>query len=553
MDSHARTGATTRRAVLAGAAVALASSCARSSLSAPADIKVNIIRSELTPYQFGARGDGSDDTAAFRRAVTEATRLKRPLMIPRGDFVLAPPDSSSWQCRNVPERTTHICVPLVSGLTVVGRGGRIMTRAPATPLGHLERIFLFGTGLNLSPGALRDILFDDVEFDFADEFSSIHGYTFAFGLTGVDNFEQRNLKLHSSGKRAGRGLFFLNGRGRRQIGCRHENMVQGHYVQYEWGPVIRDVSFEHLTECMDWDGPAWNVDAKGLSFKNLVHEAQCIDSAGGSDWVISDVTAENTGSVFFLYYKLGTYPTFAEWFQSPVGSLTDRCVPMERILVRNVRGRSAGRGSGPKNAETFRVGPNRFKNYPTEIIGVAPPKDITIEDVEIDGGFAAGVNECRNLQIRRVRLRNMDTHDDAERGAALYLRQSTTTAQTTRESELSGVVSDVEITNSRGMGLLVDTPSDLTLQNIRVDGYNLGDGAHTRTGLEIRGLGRKTGVVELADVHVGGGVGVGLTDISARGAGRALRERLKMRGSVIGDTLGGNPLELSSDSQSSNR
>ncbi|ATQ68125.1 MULTISPECIES: hypothetical protein [Methylosinus] len=541
-----RSSATSRRMILASAAVALASSCARS-LAAPADRTINIIRAELTPYQFGARGDGSDDTAAFGRAVLEAARLERPLMIPRGDFVLTPPAASSWQFRNIPERTTHICVPLVSGLTVVGRGGRIMTRAPATPLGPLARIFLFGTGLNLSPGALRDILFDEVEFDFADEFSPIHSFTFAFGLTGVDNFEQRNLKLHSSGKRAGRGLFLLNGRDRRQIGCRHKNMIQGHYVHYEWGPIIRDVSFEHLTECMDWDGPAWKVDAKGLRFKNLVHEAQCIDSAGGSDWVISDVTAENTGSVFFLYHKLEAYPTFAEWFQSPEGSFTNRCVPMERILVRNVRGRAAGRDYALKAAETFRVGPNRFKKYPKEIVGVAPPKDITIEDVEIDGGFAAGVNECRNLQMRRVRLRNMDAHDDAERGAALYLHQATTTAQTLRESELSGVVSDVEITNSRGMGLLVDTPSDLTLRNLRIDGYNLNDGAHTRKGLEIRGLGRKSGLVELADVHVGGGAGAGLTDISVRGAAGVVRERLRMRGSVTGDTAGAQPLDLSEE------
>lgn len=481
---------------------------------------------ELTPYNFGAKGDGTDDTAAFNRAVREAVRLKRPLMIPKGDFLLVPPRASSWNWAGRPGAPTHVCVEMLSGLTVVGRGGRIMTRQPAAVFGPDERTFLFGTQLNVTPGALRDILFEDVEFDFADQFGPLHTFTYAFGLSGVDNFQQRNLKLHSSGKRAGRGLLFENGRGRRQEGCTHYNMMQGHYIHYEWGPVVRNCSFEHLVEAMDWDGPCWDVDASGLRFKNLIHEGQCIDTAGGARWNIRDVTAENCGSIMFVYYKGDAWPTYKEWLAYN-DQQTSRCVIPEQMTLRGVRARNCGKAGG----ETFRIGNYRSRVIPA-LAGVAPPTNITFEDIEVDGGYTARVNECRNLQLHRMTLRNFDTANDADEGAALCLRQSNANARTINESDLSGAVSDINIAESRGMGMVVSGPSNLTIDRVRVEGYNLANQSNTRFGVLVERLDLKPGRLRLGDIAASKGVG-SVADIEIQSA-KALPGKVEVIGPLTG-------------------
>jgi hypothetical protein len=494
---------------------------------------------ELTPYDFGAKGDGSDDTAAFNRAVQEAAQRRRPLMIPRGDFVLVPPSESRWGLRSNPAVPMHVCVDLPSNLTVVGRGGRVMTRTPdGFSGGSGARFVLFGTGLNTRPGTLSNISFEDLEIDFAEQFGTINPFTYAFGLTGVDNFQQRNLVLRSTGRRAGRGLLFQNGRGRQQIGCRHENMVQGHYIHYEWNPTIRDISFERLTECMDWDGPSWGVDASALRFKNLLGEAQCIDTAGGTDWNIHDITAENTGSIIFIYTKPLMWPTYLEWLNNPADSMPTAYVIPERMTISRINARNAGKAG----EETFRVANGRRRHYPE---GISPPRDIVLRDVSVDGGYAANVNECRGLTIERMRLRGMQVPDDSGTGAALSLRQSLTNAQTTRNSELSGVVRDLTIENSAGIGLLVDAPSALTLSNVHVDGYNTRNSDRTRSGIDIRNLDVKNGAVVLDNLNARGGVGANLTDIgvSVR-PGAPPSSRLNVQGALTGSTLGARSVSL---------
>ncbi len=453
---------TTRRSFLRGvggsAAAALA---ARSALAAPA-----IVEAELTPQRFGAKGgDPVADTLGWNRAVAAAARNGRPV-VARGTYVLRAPAQISWNWFRRPTAGVHIAVPLRSGVHIQGKDAQILVGRPEAPAGDDERHVLFGTGLSARAGAYSNISLEGLIFDFRDEFGPVHSYTYAAGITGVDNFRRDNLSFRSSGKLAGRGLLAENTRGRVDANLKHNNIVQGIYARYEHGPTMRDVSFDGFVEALDFDGPCWDVTLSDLAFRNGEREAQCIDTGGGARWTISNVAAEHVGNIVDFYVKPDAWPDYASWLAN--GEPAPSPVPPSDIVVRHVRGTDVGKLGG-KEAAALRIGAARNKHwqkrYPLDTPG---PSRITIEDWMLDNFSQVVVNDCRNLSMRGVILRHAESPAGGPAGAALLVQDSPPPFATS----VTGTIADVAISDCEGVGLSATAGPELALQHIRVSDFN---------------------------------------------------------------------------------
>lgn len=469
-----------------------------------------IVQAELTPQQFGATGgDAVADTLGWNRAVARAAETARPVLA-RGTYVLRVPETSSWHWGPRRSARSHVAVELMSGVRIHGRDAEILVGRPERPVTDRdERHFLFGTGKHRTAGTLRDIAFDGLTFDFRDEFGPVHPFTYAIGVIGVDGFERQNLQIRSSGASAGRGLLSENVRGRRDRNLSHENIVQGIYTRYERDVSMHEVSFDGFNEALDFDGPCWDVRLSALSFRNgRGREAQCMDIGCGSDWTVTDVTAEDTGPIAYVYLKGNAWPSYGEWLDSD-GAFTPDNIPPERMTFRNVVGRRAG--GRRRKSEALRIGTFRNRNWAKRQFVEGPsPRDITIEKWTLDECGQIAVNDCENLAMHEIVISNpVTTGPSGEAAAALVLREP----EARYGGAVTGVVSDVTIRNPDRMGVSVVAGPDLALDDITVDGQAAAEDAMIR--IRPRHSGEKAaklGKVELRNRYDGG---IGL-DVESR-------------------------------------
>lgn len=438
-----------------------------------------LTQAELTPERFGARGgDAAADTLAWNRAVEESSRTGRPIRA-RGTYILrvGPGVRGRWAGRE--DAPLRLAVELRSGAKIEASAEFLVAPPERPPQHRLERHVLFGTAVDERPAALRDITIEGATFDFREEFGRPHRFTYACGAIGVDRFTRRNLRIRSTGAQAGRGLLSENVRERSDIGIVHENIVQGIYTRYERGVVMRGIRFDRFNEALDFDGPCWDVLLDDLQFRNGFREAQCIDGGGGAHWRISNVTAENTGPVAYIYVKGNAWPTYSGWLRSG-DRMTPDYVPPEDIVIRGVRARNAG-WDGAKG-EAVRVGTYRNRNWLRRQPGGPGPRNVTLEDWELRGGGAVSVNDCDGLVIRRLRMADTLSVDDAEAGAALVLREPLPEAG----GMVTGRVSDVEIRNASRSGVIAIAGSGLSLSQIAVHGFGTAGGRTPAVGIRLR-------------------------------------------------------------------
>lgn len=473
---------TSRRQFLSGmAGVAGYAIATRSALAAPP-----IVRSEITPQEFGATGgDAIQDTLGWNRAIIEGSRAGRPV-VGSGTYILRAPARSGWNWWRRPTASTHVAVQLHSHTHVFGKDCRILVGRPeAPPSNNDERHILFGTDANATAGTLTDIQFEGLTFDFRNEFGPVHSYTYAVGIIGVDDFQRRNVTITSSGTLAGRGLLSENTRRRMDTGIKHLNITQGIYTRYETGVVMRQISFDKFNEALDFDGPCWDVTLDDLQFQNGFREAQCIDTACGDRWTISNVRAENTGPIVMIYTKANGWPTYRQFLEHSGERKAAEIVVPSNWIVRNVWGRNVGRThkrAGNRLGESLRVGSYRNEHWFKREGGGPSPRNITIENWTLEDSSPINVGDCENLVMRHVVITNPQTGDDGETGAALVLREP----EPAFGGKITGAVSDVVIKNSRGMGVNAVAGRQLSLDNITVDGYNLAHNGATNAGIRLR-------------------------------------------------------------------
>lgn len=444
----------------------------RRGLAAPA-----IVAPEITPQAFGARGTAATDSAAWTEAVKEASATGRPVLA-RGTFVLSAPAGSSWNWANQARAPVHVSVPLLSNVTIQG-DAVIVAGAPERPLAQFERHLLFGTGLNAQPGTLSNIAFDGLTFDFREEFGPLHSFTYAIGVTGVDNFQRRNVSVVSTGTQNGRGLLSENVRGRTDTDIVHRNIGQGIYTRYERNVTMRNISFDTFNEAMDFDGPCWDVLLEKLSFRKARREAQCIDTGGGARWIIRDVVAEDTGAICYIYAKANAWPDYQQWLASRE-RFTPDYVAMEDLTISNVTGTRCG--GRRKKGEALLIGAYRNRQLMRRQHLTRGPRKITAQDWLLTDCGQIAVHDCEDVTLRRITMTGSQTPLDPATGAALLLQ----VGPVADGGAISGEVSSITVRNSSGSGVSAAAGPELKLEDITVEGFGRDMAPGQSAGVRVR-------------------------------------------------------------------
>ena len=447
--------APTRRALLGGGLGAGAMLGARPSWGAPARI-----HGELTPQQFGATGgDPVADTRGWTLAAAESARTGRPVLA-RGTFVLTAPSAPDPSWRSWADEGCHIAVRLKSGTTIHGDGAEIVV-APSAGYrpSRLAKHFIFGIGGRNPASAAKDVSIEGLVFDFRQEFGPLHPFTYAVGAARVGNLVRRDLTIRSSGAKAGRGLLAEETRGRVDERLRHENIVQGTYTRYERNLTMRSIAFEGFNEALDFEGPCWNVTLDQLAFSHGEGEAQCIDTGGGADWLISNVSATDTGPIGYVYVKGNAWPTYREWLASE-GRGTPHYAPPERMTFRRVTGVRAG---GPeRKGEALRLGVYRTPQWrERQPQGGRSPDEIVVEDWVLRDSGPIAISDCENLKMERVTITRARTSGD---GAALVIREP----HVRLGGLVSGAIKSVQVSHSK-VALEITGGAGLRVDDIRVE------------------------------------------------------------------------------------
>lgn len=422
------------------------------------------IGAEITPEAYGAgNGDAIADTRAWNRAVAESAGTGRPI-VANGVYQLRAPSASRWNWSREPSAPVHVAVALRSGVTIQG-SGTILVAPPERPASDRnERHVLFGTDLNVRAGSVKDVAFDGLTFDFREELGPVHRYTYAIGVTGVDNLKRDNLTITSTGVLAGRGLLSENVRGRADRNIRHANIIQGVYTRYERGVSMRTIRFDTFNEALDFDGPCWDVLLDDLEFRNGRREAQCIDVGCGSNWSVSNINARDTGAIAYIYSKGNAWPTYAGWLDSGGATAPDP-VPPSDMTFRNVRADNAGWAR--RNGEALRVGSYRNRQWLRRSSADSPiPTNITIQDWTLSSGGQIAVNDCQNLVLHNIAMDGTGVPDEPGANAAIVLREAGTDAG----GRVTGRVSNVMIRNPTGLALSVVAGPGLTVSNVSIEG-----------------------------------------------------------------------------------
>jgi hypothetical protein len=162
---------------------------------------VAFVRLQLAPQPFLVflgTGDPEQDTPRLQTAVDTAAATGQ-LLILTGTIALKIPQATSWLWCQM--RPIHVCIQLRSNLTVMGMGARIVVQNPQFSIANSEKVFLFGTGFNTDIGAVQNIKFTNLLFDFSNELvptKLLHSEIYAFGLSGVRNFVEDGITMITS-------------------------------------------------------------------------------------------------------------------------------------------------------------------------------------------------------------------------------------------------------------------------------------------------------------------------------------------------------------------
>lgn len=548
-----------RRSFLAlgSSAIAEASLAGRAqAVSRPA-----IIKPELSAFDFGARGGDPDrDTAGLNAALRAGAESGRPVVL-EGTLLLRPGPLPLSGFLGDQRQPVHVAVPVRSGMKLYSRGGGVIIpyrpQIPGQPpQSRIEasgvRLAIFGSADGLARGALRDIAFEG----FAIHFNEVQGGwspyragskravpVYAFGLSGVEGLRRKNLTLSFTGDAAavqrahqGRGGWGHNMDDMWDEGHRYNGLTQASYLGWIWGRTLRAAQYDGVGECEDNDGPIWNLRYNDLSFRNC---GECIDTAGGKDWIIDNVRCDNVERILSIYNKRLSWKSLDGYIRarsSPAsrdGMANDEndVQIIDGLTVRRLTAERAGVGGACVTIGTER----------TLRTGKLPPvRNVVFENAVIRRSGPFMVHEGENIALRNLTL---DQSICRPGEGALTLKRQTRSmvakrgpakgVDTAHYSKLTGIIKDCRITNASGTGIWLDSPTRILFDNVTVDGFNKARSPRGAAGLYLAGDLRDSKSLEVAGALrvQGGEAGAAnvFSEPNAPSQGESLEARLKRR------------------------
>jgi hypothetical protein len=452
-----------------------------------------------TPRDFGCIGDGvADDTVGLDTALRWLAARRLPLWLDRGTYRMAPA-TRSWGYLGLPTHPTWRAALIdYHDFHLIGAGGRIVLSPPEDSTPGM-RWYAFATGLNLQPGAIRNVTLEGAIFDLDEEFSRGRGGA-CCALVGVDGVTIRRALIQNSARS-------IRGHGVTLHGCTNvqvhdfsiRHLQQGLFAAYVDGVAVTNIHADRFTEALDFDFGCRNIRVTGGNFTDSTasRQSQCIDLAA-SDAVISNITAARIPGNIIGCYTKQAWGSLAEHVAMQGQRAADP-MPASRILIDGVRGTDIGGGSGYP-AIFFNL-----RRRGAGQAGFAVAQDQVARNITLTRSSGVAVREGTGCRLEELRLTEI-TSGPQTGHAAIWIGQADSGEPGITESRLSGNFRNLTVLGTNHHGILVDGMADGSVRGLRVEGFGAAPGEIRQReapfGIGLRNLSRKPGAITLAGLTV---------------------------------------------------
>ncbi len=185
---------------------------------------------------------------------------------------------------------------------------------------------------------------------------------------------------------------------------------------------------------------------------------------------------------------------------------------VDNLTISNVKGKDMR-----NDEDAARVG-NLYSSSMYWSKGQVQCGTVTLQDWDLDGSSAIFVNEGQDVRLTNVKMRNarpVGASPDAATNYAFVLRQYTGgTSAETLERQANVIMRGCSVEGSTGGGVRVNAVTNLTIEDLDVNGFTGSSGGHgdTRVGLVVGRGGLKPGSVYLERIKVRNGTVAGCTN-----------------------------------------
>lgn len=458
---------------------------------------------------YGVVANGEvDDTDAMQRAIDAAAATGYALNLGIGTILLKPKSTQVYTYPPTNPLPVYRAVKLPRDpLYVFGEGARFVIGG-STPNG---RAYMFATDQDLTDGATQNHFWENVTFDFDSGYASAvqgpYGLGY-FSVTNLDFISTRfvNSALVNSGGTVNRGwgMSLLNARDVRISGLRSDRLSQTIATRYAFDWLMDGLLITNFGEAIDFDGVAERILASRFTF---INGDQAIDLNSVPGLTLMGMMLDKVNNIIAVADKYTTPPTYAQYMAGETEHDPPDFPTGAKITVSNVTATDSimpGFGS----EVPVRVGIGRDGSQGTLRKGRPPPRDIILDNWNIEGGRYVYTYEADNICFRNWTLRNGRADGPNGGPCAFWLSSSTggtvDTPEALADADLRAVIEDMTIINSPGGGVYIDRPGNVRIKGLRIQGYNL-DGRTDAYGLKMSGLNARAGRIHVDHLDISGG------------------------------------------------
>ncbi|MER9306597.1 hypothetical protein [Mesorhizobium sp. M0496] len=469
------------------------------------------------PPQKGARKDNANDDAPAIQAAHDLAL--GGVKLPAGTYKMVPVSESPFTFGNFATTSVYRAVALtVDNITFSGDEAVLHgVSRTAVVAGDVQPIF--STDKNMTVGTRKNITFDGITFDPANDADATNTNQRFVYAVGVDGLRFIGTKGSSSGSRRGYYAHIQNGKNVQVDGHRHQKMTGGFNVRYVDTFIMTNFIFEDFSEAIDLDGTSQRVVIRNGVFKSVSRASQCIDINEQVDASIGDFSVNNTGNIATINYKTTTPDTYAEYVAN---SLVRNFQVAKRIVLSNISGTAVGSAVAP----AFYIGWDWAAGGHA---GAGPVQDITLQNITLDDHGYFWIREAVNLKLKDI------TSYRAICGFnhAFTCFSGVANADQIGWSDLDIDIDGMRIEASEKGGISIQSPSSAKIRRLVTRGNNTSGSA--QTDLTITALHQRAGRATVDECDIEGNVNLN-GDSTAIGAWAA--GTLYKRNSLV--TNGGN-------------
>lgn len=437
--------------------------------------------------QKGARKNNTTDDAPAIQAAHDLAL--GGVKLPAGTYRMVPGSVSPFTLAGQPTANIYRSVALtVDNVTFAGHEAVLhgISRASATA-SDIQPVF--STDINMTVGARKNITFDSVTFDSANDGDTNSNQRFAY-MVGVDGLRFLNTKAGSSAGRRGYYAHIQNSKNVQVEGHRHVKMTGGFNVRYVDGFVMTNFLFEDFSEAIDLDGTSKRVVIRNGAFKSTSRANQCIDINEQVDASIGDFSVSNTGNIITINYKTTTQDTFVEY---AAGSAVRNFQVGKRIIVSNISGSAIGSTTAP----AIYIG---WDWAAGSHAGAGPVQDITLENITLDDHGYFWIREANNLKLKDI----TSYHAICGFNHALTCFSAVANGDQIGWSNLDIDIDGLRIEASDKGGISIQSASRVKVRRLVTRGNNTLGG--TQTDLTITNLQARAGRASIDECDIEGDV-----------------------------------------------